>query len=80
MAVNYMTGALGRHALLPGPLNPLGSEAMGLRSKKSAGALCRSLERFPFKGMGLKLCLSFQTPIRESGFIDRSEDLTYSSA
>jgi len=44
---------------------------MGVRSEKSAGAVCRSLERFPFEGSGLQFCF-FQTPIRASGF-NRSE-------
>ena len=32
---------------------------------------CWSLERFHFEGLGLRFCISFQTPIRASGL--RSE-------
>jgi hypothetical protein len=42
--------------------------------------LLSSSERFPFEGLGLHFNFSFQTPIRASGFIDRSDNLTYSSA
>jgi hypothetical protein len=34
----------------------------------------------PLRGIGLTFNFSFQTPIRASGFIDRSDNLTYSSA
>ena len=42
--------------------------------------LLSSSERYPFEGLGLPFNFSFQTPIRASGFIDRSDNLTYSSA
>jgi hypothetical protein len=52
---------------------------MGVRSGKAAGLLM-SLERFHFEGLGLVFYFSFQTPIRASGFMDRSDNLTYLSA
>ena len=54
---------------------------MGVRSEKSAGvAMKASLERFPFEGLGLQFYFSFQTPIRASELLRRSDNLTYSSA
>ena len=48
-------------------LTPRESEAMGVRSEKSAGvAMKASLERFSFEGLGLQFYFSFQTPIRAS--------------
>ena len=35
---------------------------------------------FPFEGLGLQFDFSFQTPIRASEFMKRSDNLTYSSA
>ena len=68
-------------AFLTAPLTPRESEATGVRSGKPAGvAMKASLERFPFEGLGLQFYFSFQTPIRASEFMKRSDNLTYSSA
>jgi len=66
--VDYMRWALGSwQAFLIAPLTPRESEAMGVRSEKSAGvAMKASLERFSFEGLGLQFYFSFQTPIRAS--------------
>ena len=68
--VDYMRWALGWwQAFLTAPLTPRESEAMGVRSEKSAGvAMKASLERFSFEGLGLQFYFSFQTPIRASEF------------
>ena len=66
--VDYIRWALGWwQAFLTAPLTPRESEAMGVRSEKSAGvAMKASLERFSFEGLGLQFYFSFQTPIRAS--------------
>ena len=66
--VDYIRWALGWwQAFLTAPLTPRESEAMGVRSEKSAGvAMKASLERFSFEGLGLQFYFSFQTPFRAS--------------
>jgi hypothetical protein len=60
-------------AFLTAPLTRRESEAMGVRSEKSAGGLMVGLWNVsPSKGLGLQFCFSFQTPIRASE-VNRSE-------
>ena len=64
-------------AFLSAPLTPRESEAMGCGQKSLPGLLLGSWERFPFEGWAEQFCFSFQTPIRASEFIKRSDNLTY---
>jgi hypothetical protein len=65
--VDYIRWFLGCwQAFVTAPLTHRESEALGVRSEKSAG--CWSLERFHFEGLGLRFCFSFQTPIRAWSF------------
>ena len=58
-------------AFLTAPLTRRESQARGAVGKVCRVFECWSLERFHFEGLGLRFCLSFQTPIRASEF--RSE-------
>jgi len=81
--VDYIRWALGGGRLfLTAPLTPMGSEAMGVRSEKSARVIAVEplWNASPSRDWAEQFYFSFQTPIRASEFIKRSDNLTYSSA
>jgi hypothetical protein len=61
---------------------PNGKAKRGVRSEKSVGvAIQASLERFPFEGSGLQVLASASKLLAvHPNFIERSDNLTYSSA